>query len=107
MILESTDVIVWQPGAYQYSIRTTDVNGVQEFLYTNIDRSTVNNFELIEGMEVSLSPAIEILENQFTPYPFGWYDNTWTTGALTGNSERDRINGMNTVVAYTTRFIRR
>jgi hypothetical protein len=107
LVLDNNDINVWLPGSYRYSIRLTHVSGRLEFLCTDINRSTTNTFELIEGMEVSLAPATEILGSQFTPFPLGWYDNTWSTGSLAGNTTNERLTGMNTVVAYTTRFVGR
>ena len=99
------DINQWTEGYYRYSIRITDVTGKQEFLYTDVNRSTTGNFELIEGMSVSLAPALTVVSNQFTPYPFGYYDTTFSTGAIAGDAQAGRSNGMHTVVAYTTDFV--
>lgn len=94
----------WLAGYYQYAIKLTDITGKEEYLYTDINRSTFGNFELIEGMSVSLEPAIEVPSNKFTPYPLGYYDNTWSTGALAGDAQKNQSNGMHTVVVYTDKF---
>ncbi len=96
----------WLASFYRYSIRLTDVTGKQEYLYTDVNRSTVGTFELIEGMSVSLAPALALPAPSFTPYPTGEYDNTWSTGALPGDAQANKANGMHTVVAYTSnRFL--
>lgn len=105
LLLDKNDINTWYGGYYRYSIRLTDVVGNQEYLYTDINRSTFNTFELIEGMEVSLSPAQEILSSKFNPYPIGYYDSTWSTGALKADAQLNQISGMNTVVAYATNFV--
>lgn len=96
------EIETWLAGFYRYSIRLTDVTGKQEYLYTDVNRSTFGQFELIEGMEVSLAPATQILKSQFTPLPQGEYDNTWSTGALVGDAQDNKSNGMHTIVAYTS-----
>lgn len=96
------EIETWLAGYYRYTVRLTDVTGKQEYLYTDINRSTFGTFELIEGMSVSLSPALEINASDFTPLPSGEYENTWSTGALIGDAQDNRTNGMHTVVAYTS-----
>lgn len=107
LLLDINDINIWIEGYYRYSVRLTHVSGRQEYLNTDLNRSTFSSFELIEGMEVSLSPSIEILASKFTPCPIGDYGNTWQTSALQGNAQTNRLNGMNTVVAYTEKFIGR
>jgi hypothetical protein len=96
------DINDWLAGFYRYTIRLTDVTGKQEFLYTDVNRSTFGTFELIEGTGVALVPSIEIKGSDFTPYPYNEYDNTWTTGALAGDAQDNQSNGLHTVVAYTS-----
>jgi hypothetical protein len=96
------EIETWLAGYYRYTIRITDVTGKQEFLYTDVNRSTFGQFELIEGMEVALAPAKTILASEFTPYPTGEYDNSWTTGALVGDAQDNRSNGMHTIVVYVS-----
>jgi hypothetical protein len=105
LLLTSNEIEDWLTGYYQYAIKLTDVTGKQEFLYTDIDRSTIGSFQLLETMNVSLVPATEILAADFTPYPLGYYDNTWSTGALVGSAQSNQANGMHTVVAYTDKFL--
>lgn len=101
LILLPGEIETWLAGFYRYSIRIIDITGKQEYLYTDVNRSTFGQFELIEGMEVALSPAIEIIASQFTPTPSGEYENTWNTGALAGDAQDNKSNGMHTIVAYT------
>lgn len=105
LILYNHEIDDWLSGFYRYTVRLTDVTGRQTYLYTDVNRSTSSTFELIESMSVSLSPAREILSSKFTPYPYGEYESTWTTGALQGDAQANRANGMHTVVAYTTNFL--
>jgi hypothetical protein len=104
LVLSASDVEDWLEGFYRYTIRITDITGNQEFLYTDVNRSTFGTFELIEGFMASLAPATELPSSKFTPYPYGYYDNTWSTGALPGDSQDNRANGMHTVVVYTTNW---
>lgn len=104
LMLSSGEIEDWLAGYYQYAIKLTDITGKEEFLYTDVNRSTFGTFELIEGMSVSLVPSIEIVSDKFTPYPLGYYENTWSTGALVGDAQKNQANGMHTVVAYTDKF---
>lgn len=105
LILYDNEIGNWLAGFYRYAIRLTDVTGRQTYLYTDVNRNTFSTFELIEGMAVSLAPSIVLPSSKFTPYPYGEYDSTWTTGALEGDAQANRANGMHTVVAYTTNFL--
>jgi hypothetical protein len=103
LILTDTEIGQWLAGYYRYSIRLTDVAGVQTFLYTDQNRSTYGNFELIEGMSGALVPAINIPAGQFTPITVDDLTNQYlfTSGALQGDAQSERSNGMHTVVVYT------
>lgn len=104
LTLATGEIENWLAGFYQYAIKLTDITGKEEYLYTDVNRSTFGTFELIEGMSVSLVAATEIPADKFTPYPAGYYDNTWNTGALPGDAQNNQSNGMHTVVAYTDKF---
>jgi len=105
LILTYGEIEDWLAGFYRYAIRLTDVNGRTRYLYTDVNRSTYGDFELIEGMSSGLIPAMQILAKDFTPYPHGqYYQNVWSTGALIGDSQENQSNGMHTIVAYTTNF---
>lgn len=101
LVLLPGEIETWLGGFYRYTIRLTDVTGKQEFLYTDLNRSTFGTFELIEGMSLSLEPSTLLPTDKFTPYPTGDYDNTWSTGALPGDAQDNKSNGMHTVVVYT------
>lgn len=103
LVLLPGEIETWLGGFYRYSIRLTDATGKQQFLYTDVNRGTLGQFELIEGLELALSPSIEILSKDFTPIPFGEVDNSWATGALPGDAQENKSNGMHTVVAYTSK----
>jgi len=105
LTLTDSEIEEWLGGFYRYAIKLTDVTGKTEYLYTDINRSTFSTFELIEGMSASLDPAIEVNNDQFTPYPIGDYDNTWNTGAYAGDAQDNQSNGMHTVVVYVDNFL--
>ena len=86
-MLSSNEIEDWLTGYYQYSIRLTDVTGKQEFLYTDINRSTIGSFELIETMSASLVPSTEILAEQHYRKLQTWLsplgvEPVWLTGSL-------------------------
>jgi hypothetical protein len=102
LVLLPGEIETWLAGFYRYSIRLTDVTGRQQFLYTDVNRGTLGQFELIEGMEVALSPATDIPASAFTPIPLGEIQNSWTSASLPGDAQENKTNGMHTVVAYTS-----
>jgi hypothetical protein len=103
LTLTDLEIGHWLGGYYRYTIRLTDVTGAQTFLYTDINRSTYGNFELIEGMSTSLVPAINVPAYQFTPETIDDLTNQYVfaSGALAGDAQSERSNGMHTIVAYT------
>jgi len=101
LTLLPSDIDDWLSSFYRYTIRLTDVTGRQEYLYTDINRSTSGTFELVDSMSMALSPAKEIKASAFSPFPTGEYDNAWITGSLPGDAQDNKANGMHTIVAYT------
>jgi hypothetical protein len=103
LTLTDLEIGHWLAGFYRYTIRLTDVTGRQEFLYTDLNRSTYGTFELVEGMSTSLVPAINIPAYQFTPETVDDLTNQYifASGAVQGDAQAERSNGMHTVVAYT------
>jgi hypothetical protein len=117
LTLTLNEIADWDGGYYRYAIRLTDVTGRTEYLYTDINRSSFGNFELIEGMASSLTPATKVefftpypydrnayIYNPY-PYPFADYENVWSTGALQGDAQSNQANGIHTLVAYTDNFL--
>lgn len=103
LTLTDLEIGHWLAGFYRYTIRLTNVTGAQSFLYTDINRSTYGTFELIEGMSTSLVPAVNVPAYQFTPEPVDDLTSQYifASGALQGDAQAERSNGMHTVVAYT------
>jgi len=103
LTLSELEIGHWLGGFYRYTIRLTDVTGRQEFLYTDINRSTYGTFELVEGMSTSLVPAVNVPAYQFTPETVDDLTSQYifASGALQGDAQAQRSNGMHTVVAYT------
>lgn len=100
--LSEADIQDLDGGYYNYSIKLVDQTGRHEFLYTDVNRSTVGTFELIEGVEVALVPAKEIDATQFSPVNDGYLTYHYTSGALQGDAQSGKSNGMHTVVVYTS-----
>jgi hypothetical protein len=102
LILDPEDVEDWSTGYYRYNIRTVDINGRVELLYTDINKNTWNSFELIEGISSSIVPAVKIEADSFTPTPLGENQSiVWRTSALPGDSQAQRASGTHTFAIYT------
>jgi hypothetical protein len=95
----------WNTGYYTYAVRTIDGQGVQEYLYTDINKGATGQFQLIETIVASLVPAVEVKGNDFTPTPLSEFRTQWITGALAGDAQTQQANGTHTVAIYTTDFI--
>jgi hypothetical protein len=93
-------------GYYNYSIQNTNVNGIAQLYYTDVNQSGVGHFELFDGVLRTMVPAVEVLAAQFTQTPIGNNDDlAFLTGAFAGDAQTQRANGMHTVAVYQTRFL--
>lgn len=99
------DIQHWMPGYYKYVVQMVNQDGLPEYLYTDVNKSTWGYFELQEGVVSSIQPATEIQEFQFTPTPVDLYDYTiWVSGAYPGDAQAGRANGMHSVAVYQENF---
>ena len=106
LTLDPGDVEDLFAGYYNYSIQNTNVNGISQLFYTDINQSGIGHFELFDGVLRTMLPAVEILAAQFTQTPIGNNDDlAFLTGAFPGDAQTQRANGMHTVAVYQTRFI--
>jgi hypothetical protein len=106
LILDPDEVEDWSTGYYRYNIRTVDINGRVELLYTDINKSTWNAFELIEGISSSMVPAIQINADKFTPTPIGEEPTVvWRSSAMPGDSQTQRASGTHTFAIYTNNWL--
>lgn len=105
LVLDPDEIENWPTGFYMYTVRTVNQSGVEELLFTDINKQTWNNFELIEGISNSVVPPITIPSEKFTPQPIGYSTTTrWYTGALPGDAQVERASGTHTIAAYTTNW---
>lgn len=105
LVLDPNDIEDWDTGYYRYTVRTRDRNGIEELLFTDINKDTLGGFQLIEGISNSLVPAVEIPFKDFTPSPYTWqYQTQYVTGAMAGDAQSQRANGTHTIVAYTNKW---
>ena len=104
LILTPQDIQNWDTGYYKYVVKTIDGNGIEEYYFTDINKSAIGQFELIEGVEVSLQPAKCYLGKDFTIIPNGDYGQQYTTGAIPGDAQSQQANGTHTVAIYLREF---
>jgi hypothetical protein len=105
LILDPMDIESWDTGYYQFNIRTIGLDGVNELLYTDINKSTWSNFELIEGISSSLMPPLTIDARQFTPSPIGEEGEVFVTGALPGDAQSQKASGTHTIAVYADTWL--
>ena len=106
LTLDPGDVEDLPVGYYNYSIKNVNVNGVGSLYYTDINQSSIGNFELFDGVLRTRIPAIEIQNFQFTKTPIGNNDDiAFLTGAFPGDAQTERANGMHTVAVYQSKFL--
>lgn len=106
LILDPGDTEDLDPGYYNYSIQSVDLNNVAQLFYTDINQSGVGTFELFDGVLRTFSPATEILAAQFTQTPIGNNDDImFVTGSFPGDAQTQRANGMHTVAVYQEKFL--
>lgn len=104
LILRPDEILKWQPGMYKFNIVSSSDDGVDTCLYTDINKNAYGSFQLIDGIAVGISPAVEIDSAQFTVKPYGDYNVTYVTSALPGDAQTVQSNGTHTVAIYTTNF---
>jgi hypothetical protein len=105
LTLHNDDIQHWSPGYYRYVVQMVGADDNPEYLYTDVNKNTFGYFQLDEGVVSSIQPAIEINEYQFTPTPVDLYDATiWVTGALAGDAQSGRANGMHSIAVYQENF---
>jgi hypothetical protein len=106
LTLDPGEVEDLNSGYYNYSIQNTDVNGISQLFYTDINQNGIGSFELFDGVLRTMLPATEILAAQFTQTPIGNNDDVmFVTGSYPGDAQTQRANGMHTVAVYQTRFL--
>ena len=104
LILNDSDIQHWDTGYYRFTVSTIDINQIESYLFTDINKNTYGTFQIMDGVAVSIDPAKEIYSKHFTERPYGDYSIMWTTSALTGDSQLGQANGLHTVAIYTTNF---
>jgi hypothetical protein len=104
LILLPEEVHQWMPGLYRFNIISTTDQGVDTCLYTDINKNAYGTFQLIDGIAVSIAPAIEVLASDFSVKPYGDYQVRYVTSALPGDAQTGQANGTHTVAIYTTNF---
>ena len=106
LTLDPGEVEDLNSGYYNYSIQNTDVNGISQLFYTDINQNGIGSFELFDGVLRTMLPATEIVAAQFTQTPIGNNDDVmFVTGSYPGDAQTQRANGMHTVAVYQTRFL--
>lgn len=105
LVLDPGDIEDWPANYYDYVVRTTNDNGIETLLYTDINKDTTGTFQLFDGVLRSEVPATEILQFQFTQTPLGNNnDLMYLTGAFAGDAQSQKSNGMHTVAVYQTKW---
>jgi hypothetical protein len=106
LVLDPGETQDLDAGYYNYTIQNTDINGINQVFYTDVNQSGVGSFELIDGVLSTMIPATEILAAQFTQTPIGNnQDIMFVTGSFPGDAQTQRANGMHTVSVYQSRFL--
>jgi hypothetical protein len=106
LVLDPGEIEDLTAGYYNYSIQNTNVNGISQLFYTDINQSGMGAFELFDGVLRTMLPATEVLAAQFTQTPIGNNDDVmFVTGSFPGDAQTQRANGMHTVAVYQTRFL--
>jgi len=104
LLLAPGDIGNWNTGFYTYAVRTVDGQGRQEYLYTDVNKNAQGQFQLLETISASLSPAKEILGGDFTPTPLAEYRTIYVTGSIPGDAQMQQANGTHTLAIYLTDF---
>lgn len=105
LVLDPDDIENWETGYYRYTVRVVYPDGRSELLFTDVNKSTWGNFELIEGISSSVVPPIEYTAARFTPTPVGLDQGVYyVTGAIAGDAQAERASGTHTFAVYTEKW---
>jgi hypothetical protein len=106
LTLDPGDIEDWTANYYDYTVRVTNVNGVQQLFYTDINKTATGNFQLFDGVLRAEVPSTEILAAQFTQTPLGLADDImFLSGAYPGDAQVQKAGGLHTVAVYQTKWI--
>ena len=105
LVLDPGDIEEWPANYYDYVVETTNDNGIQGLLYTDINKDVTGTFQLFDGVLRTQVPATEVLQEQFTQTPLGNNnDLMYLTGAFPGDAQSQKSNGMHTVAVYQSKW---
>lgn len=105
LVLDPGDIEDWPANYYDYVVRVTNVNGIQQLFYTDINKTATGSFQLFDGVLRSEVPATEILAAQFTSTPLGLADDImFISGAYPGDAQAQKASGLHTVAVYQTKW---
>ena len=102
LVLLADDVKNWLVGGYSYNVRLTQPDGVQEFLYTDINNNATGYFELLDSVGGTLVPAQTLLWSQLTPQVTDWYSwgPMYVSGAIPSTNQVGNNTGLFSAALY-------
>lgn len=105
LVLTAEEIQHWNPGYYRYVIELINGAGQNEYLYTDVNKTSFGSFELKEGVISSLAPPQIFESADFTPNPINLYDDIdYLTGYVAGDAQAGRANGTHTFAVYQDKF---
>jgi hypothetical protein len=104
VVLTSDETSNWSLGGYRYQVKIIRPYQNQEMLYTDINNSTIGNFDLYESVGGTLIPSVTLLGSQLTPVTVDWDEmQEWIiSGAIKAENSVGNNTGLFTVAFYQT-----
>jgi hypothetical protein len=106
VVLTSNDTSNWSLGGYRYQVKITRPYQSQEFLYTDINNSTIGNFDLYDSVGGTLIPAKTMKGSELTPFTVDWDEmKSWlVSGAIPAENSVGNNTGLFTIALYQTQW---
>lgn len=104
LIITGDETKNWPLGGYKYNVRLLKDWTQQEFLYTDINNSAVDYFELIDSVGGSLIPAQTFLGSELTHITIDWDEmkSQFVSGAILAENQIGNNTGLYSVAVYQT-----
>jgi hypothetical protein len=106
VVLSSNDTSNWSLGGYRYQVKITRPYQNQEMLYTDINNSTIGDFDLYDSVGGTFIPSVTLKGSELTPITVDWDEmKEWlVSGAIRAENSVGNNTGLFSVAFYQTNW---
>jgi len=105
--LTSSDTANWSLGGYRYQVKITRPYQNQEMLYTDINNSTIGDFDLFDSVGGTFIPSVVLKGSELSPITIDWDEmKEWLlSGAIRAENSVGNNTGLFSVALYQTQWM--